>query len=237
MPSDEQRIRRQRRRDRIERIISLAFQSFGLAAAITFGIYAPLSYQLGQWAIVDQIIATNLTLAALVEQQYARGLAEEANRWSYWAYELALAELRLVILQLCTQDPSIHVACNRTVGWAGYIPDWIETYDPYKNATGVQPSNITPPAPFTPPGYPLPMGAKVYPTAPDLALNAVVGTSFGAAAITVAVFAAAVLTKVPHRTNDRRTVRSIRWPSSSGNGRITIPPPAVRWAHPQRTGG
>jgi hypothetical protein len=82
----------------------------------------------------------------------------------------------------------IHVVCNHTIGWNANIPWWIETYDPYKNTTANQPSSITRPAPFTPPGYPLPTDAKVYTTEPSVALNAIVGISFGAAAITIMVY-------------------------------------------------
>ena len=89
----------------IERIVSVAFQIFGLAAAISFGVYAIFSYLLDLKAYDDQRIGTNLTLAAIIEQQYASRLAEEAIRWSFWSYQLALAQLQIAILQLCTQDP------------------------------------------------------------------------------------------------------------------------------------
>jgi len=97
--------RRQRPYETIERVVSVVFQAFGLAATVAFGIYALFAYQLELQAYTDQTIATNLTYAAIVEQQYASRLAEEANRWSFWSYQLALAQLQIAILDLCTQHP------------------------------------------------------------------------------------------------------------------------------------
>lgn len=64
-----------------------------------------MSYALTQKALEDQRIATNLSLTALVHQQYANQLGELSNKWSEYSYILTVAQLRLSIMQLCKEYP------------------------------------------------------------------------------------------------------------------------------------
>ncbi len=102
--AERRRLKQKACYEMMERIVSFVFQVCVLAAAIVFGVFAILSYLLEKQAYDDQRIATNVTHAAIVEQQYASRLAEEANRWSFWTYQLALAQLQIAILDLCTQN-------------------------------------------------------------------------------------------------------------------------------------
>ncbi|KAF1961110.1 hypothetical protein CC80DRAFT_577322 [Byssothecium circinans] len=179
-----------------ERILLIALQVFGLAAAVIFGFWAPKSYALAQKAFDDQRIATNLSLTALVHQQYANQLAELSNRWSELSYILTIVQLRLSIMQLCKEYPAINaIACNKIDDWSYYFPSVIDTYGPNKSATpqSIQSTNITAPSPvFNPPGYPLPGNSGEHAAAP-VALKRLSASIFGLAAIGTLVLSALIL--------------------------------------------
>ena len=93
------------RREKFKEALLVTVQLLACAAAIIFGIWAPMSFHLQVKSWKDQRIATNLSYAGLEEQRYSRALSEESIRWSKYSYDLALAELRAALIGLCKDHP------------------------------------------------------------------------------------------------------------------------------------
>lgn len=84
----------------------------GTTAAIGFGVFAVLGYNIACEGLKEQEFANRIACDAILEAKYANDLAEKAIElaeqsisWSYLAYLGEIADLILTETQMCRDNP------------------------------------------------------------------------------------------------------------------------------------